>query len=199
MPPHPHLLMEHTMLKYCFRFVIASALLVSAFAMQNSDGWTRFTPPDKSFSALLPSKLNPPIHQVKDVPIGKKKNASGVETDEMGQIVTDMFIGETPTGLYLVGVTLYPVDITVDRELDLDRDNFLKAVGGKLVSETPVTLNGFSGKEFTGATADYTFKSRVYADRRHAYQIAARELTNTLDLKRVDNFLKSFDLNVKPL
>jgi hypothetical protein len=178
--------------------LILSLCVGGGFAMQGGTDWGTFTAPDKSFSVIMPADLQPVQHTAKDVVIGKKKNADGVDQDETGTLVTDIWLAKESTGLYLAGATMYPMDLDVEHELDLDRDNFLKAVDATLVSESRVSSNGFAGREFTGVSATYTFKSRVFADRRHAYQVAAGEPTKAFDMNRVDRFLQSYQLRVSP-
>jgi len=84
-----------------------------------------------------------------------------------------VWIAKTANGIYLAGNTDYPVDINPTKELELDRDNFLKQVNAKLVDDTDITLSGKPGKEFSGVSADFTFRSRVFVVGRRAYLIVA--------------------------
>jgi hypothetical protein len=171
-------LRRRTMIRPATLVAIILSAVAGVSSLQNS-GWTKFVSPDGSFSILMPGV---PGHQDMD------------KDDPAGKITTNIWLLDTPQGLYLVGTTDYPVDINPQRELDLDRDNFLKAVDAKLVSESDFTLKGYPGKEFTGTSAAYTFKSRVLVVGRRAYQYAAREPSASLNLDRVNGFLLSFDL-----
>jgi hypothetical protein len=172
-------------------------LALGAFAFQAGSDWITFVAPDNTFSAILPVKPDAPQHSVEKVPIGKKTE-DGVEKDIMADVVADIWLTKVSYGLYELGVTDYPVEINISRELELDRDNFLKAIDAKLVSESDISQNGYSGKEFTGVGADYTFKCRVFADHRRAYLVCAAEPTASFTASRVDRFLKAFVITAKP-
>jgi len=165
-----------------------------------SGAWLKFEAPDKSFSLQVPTKLEPMPRKTKDTTVSKKKDEKGVEQDVKGQIITDLWLGRLNDGLYLAGVTDYPVQVGLERELDLDRDNFLKAVDATLVSESKITQNGYAGREFTATNKQYadTFKSRIFTDGWRSYQIVAREPSSSFDGKRVDAFLQSFQIAAKP-
>lgn len=156
-------------------------LLAGSSLGQSITAWTKFTTPDKSCSILLP---NTP-----------EKESNTIEK-ESGKIYTDVWVSKTTAdgylGIYILSTALYPIDLSPKAELEGDRDNFLKAVNAKLVDESDITLNGIPGKEFTGVSDKYTFKSRVYYVNRRAYQFAAAEPTEHFDVGRVKKFLDSF-------
>jgi hypothetical protein len=168
-------------------FVLALILVTAGIAAAQSANWFKFVAPDGSFSVSLP--ITPKaVTQTKDNPVG--------------QIITNIWLANVDSGLYAVGVTDYPVDVNTQKELDADRDNFLKAVDAKLVSESDFIFasngTGYPSKEFTGVSTDgaYTYKSRIFVvSSRRVYQIVAREETATLNIERVNNFLLSFIFN----
>jgi len=159
-------------------FAILLALGVGVCTSQTVN-WIKFAPPDGSFSVLMPEK---PVLQTisKDVASGK--------------VVTSLWLADTSLGLYLAGFTDYPVDVDVQGELDKSRDNFLKAVEAKLVSESDFTLKGYRGKEFTGVSSDNTFKVREVVVGRRNYTNAMRDATAGFNIERANKFLLSFDL-----
>ena len=105
------------------------------------------------------------LFRSQSVTIGKKEEG-GVQKDIKADVVADIWLTKASFGVYEVGFTDYPIEIDVARELEADRDNFLKEIDAKLVSESDITQNGFSGKEFTGTNSTYTFKCRVFAGHR---------------------------------
>jgi hypothetical protein len=157
-------------------FTVAAGICGSQTA-----NWIKFSPPDGSCSILMPQ--TPEAHTTsKDTPVGK--------------VVTNMWFADVSTGFYLLGYSDYPVDIDVQTELEKSRDNFLKAVGAKLVSESDYTLKGYPGREFTGVALDneYTYKSRLLVVGRRDYQTVVREETPSFSVERANRFLQSFDL-----
>jgi hypothetical protein len=159
-------------------FAILLAVAVGVCGSQTVN-WIKFVPPDGSFSVLMPEK---PV-----------LNSSTVDKPS-GKIVTNIWVADTSQGFYLAGVTDYPADIDVQKELDLSRDNFIKAVEAKLVSESDFTLKGYRGKEFTGVSSSDTFKVRELVVGRRNYLEAVRDNTASFNIERANKFLLSFDL-----
>lgn len=168
------------MLKNHLLAMFALILAFSSYASSQTE-WTKFVPPDKSCSILMPNDPTKEPHEK--------------DTDQ-GKVVTTLWISKyTANGyltIYMLGITDYPVDLVPKTELDLDRDNFLKAVNAKLLNDSDITLKGIPGKEFTGASDTYTFKSRVFYANRRAYQVVAAEPTDHFDPARIKKFLESF-------
>ena len=166
------------------RFLTPAIVFLFAFqcfAFQTSE--ERLVPDDKSFSVVMPS------HPEKQ---DQRKDT------EYGPILTTIWLSRIPTGtsavIYLVGITDYPIDVNPKTELDLDRDNFLKAVNGTLVSSTDLTVGTVPGKEFVGKSATHTFKSVVFLKGRRVFQAVAGELSSNINEDRVEKFLRSFEL-----
>jgi hypothetical protein len=157
-------------------FAVAAGVCASQTA-----NWIKFSPPDGSCSILMPEK--PEFHDLsRDTPSGR--------------IVTSAWVADTAQGFFLLGYSDYPVDIDVQLELDRSRDNFLKAVDAKLVSESDYTLKGYPGREFTGVSTSNgcTYKSRLLVVGRHDYQTVVRDETPSFSVDRANRFLLSFDL-----
>ncbi len=153
-------------------------LAVGVCVSQTAD-WAKFVPPDGSCSILMPGK--PELHDIsKDNPAGR--------------IVINAWVADTDQGFFVLGITDYPVDIDVQEELDRSRDNFLKEVSAKLMSESDFTLKGYHGKEFTGVSDSHTFKSRLLVVGRRDYMNVVRMPTASLSMERANRFLLSFDL-----
>jgi len=90
-----------------------------------------------------------------------------------------------------------PVDINPTKELELDRDNFLKQVNAKLVDDTDITLSGKPGKEFSGVSADFTFRKQGVCCWPTSLSNCCGGATSTLDASRVTKFLQSFEFTKK--
>jgi len=159
--------------------VIITAVIVLCCGFQAVGDWVQFSTDDHSCKVLLP--------------VEPKKQTKTKDT-ESGAIVSNIWISKPDFGLYLLGITDYPIDVDTQRELELDRDNFLKAVNARLIDDSDITLSGHPGKEFTGASDTYTYKSRVYLVGRRVYQIVAAEPSAAIDSTRVKKFLESFEL-----
>jgi hypothetical protein len=144
---------------------------------QPASEWQKFVVPDKSCSVLLP-----------DAP----KMSTDNKDTPAGTVLTDIWISKTGTAIYLIGITTYPVDVETKKELELDRDNFLKAVNAKLVDDSEITLGGRAGLEFTGVSDTYTFKSRVFYKNKRVTQIVAGERTDKFDVSLARKALDSF-------
>jgi hypothetical protein len=158
--------------------LVLTGLAVGVCAAQD-EPWQKFSPPDHSCSLLFP--VTPDKQQ-------KSSDASS------GKIVSDIWLAKETGALYMLGITDYPVDINEKLELDLDRDNFLKAVHANLITESETILGSHRGREFVGASTDYTFRSRIFVIRRRVYQTVVAQPTANLNAKIADKFLASFAL-----
>jgi len=158
-------------------------LVVETAAGGAETEWPRLVAPDSGFAISMP---------------GPFERQQKTTDNPSGPIVTTIWLTKDGTSLYLAGVTDYPVDISPQKELSLDRDNFLKAVDAKLVSETPIMLGGNAGLEFTGASANQRYHSRVFVvGTRRSIQIAVRQDLSSLDDQKTARFFQSFQLNPK--
>jgi hypothetical protein len=126
---------------------------------------------------------------------GGPTKQQSVKDSVVGKTVTDIWLAKDADAIYLLGIADYPVDLNEQRELDLDRDNFLKEVQAKLITESETTLRNHRGREFIGASTTYTFRSRVFmVGPRRVYQIVVGQPTANLDASAIDKFLSSFAL-----
>ncbi|HKE59136.1 MAG TPA: hypothetical protein VKB46_20650 [Pyrinomonadaceae bacterium] len=142
--------------------------------------WQKFMAPDNTCSALFP--------------VAPTKQQS-VKDSVAGKTVTNIWVAKDGEAIYLLGITDYPIDLNEQQEMDLDRDNFLKEVQAKLITESETTLRNHRGREFIGANTTYTFRSRVFVvGRRRVYQIVVGQPTANLDASTIDKFLASFAL-----
>ena len=160
--------------------ILCLAGVTAHICAAQDEQWQKFMAPDNTCSALFP--------------VAPTKQQS-VKDSVVGKTVTDIWLVKDGEAVYLLGITDYPVDIEEQRELDLDRDNFLKQVQAKLVTESETTLRNHRGREFIGASTTYTFRSRVFViGPRRVYQIVVGQPTANLDASAIDKFLSSFAL-----
>ncbi|MSO29939.1 MAG: hypothetical protein EXQ48_03210 [Acidobacteria bacterium] len=164
------------------RRAVVLLLVLSAVApVRGQDGWTTYTPSGSNFSILVPMAQ-------KVLPVDKDTTAGGSYQVHLYRI-------RTPARIYIFGWTDYHEAVNVEGELNANRDNFVKALTGKLLGETRIMLDGVSGREFTGENANGFFISRVYASGTRAYQAAVLILTGgTDDTMVVTRFLYSMQL-----
>ena len=141
-----------------FTLMIALAALASSLVARSLDDWQRFVSLDKSFAVLLP---------------GNPEHSTQTTEKSDAKAVTEIYRLKDHDVVYIVGVTEYSVDVDPKTELDLDRDNFLKALNAKFTRESDITLTGHQGRDFEGSTDAYDLVSRLVMEgSRRVYQVA---------------------------
>ncbi len=152
-----------------------------ATATDNS-GWVKFASDNGHFSVLMP-----------DTPTEK------VETTDSshGPYTTHLFIVKDTTSVYLIGWVDYDPSFNFNRqaELEANRDNFVKGINAKLLTNRPTMVNGYSGLEFTAETEDRVFKSRVFLVGRRPYQLVIGSPKEMDDTASVNRFFNSFKVS----
>jgi len=165
-------------------FVLAS-LAVSQTAP--SGNWIAQVSTPGSFTALFP--IAP-------------KETTETKTIEQGDIVSHMFMALSGDLLCGIGYTDYPVDIDVEKELALDRDNFAKAVSATVSS---TQRRGFTrgpndqlpALDFTATRDNGTFKGLVIVENRRAYIIITFNRKGSDRTADIERFFTSFKLTGK--
>ena len=161
--------------------LVLIAVLSGATSVRAQGGWTTYAPPGSNLSILVP--LTPEVLPV-------ERNTQGGTAYEV-----HLYRIRTSSMVYIFGWTDYHERVDVEGELDANRDNFVKALTGRLLGETKITLNGVSGREFIGENTNGFFISRVYAAGTRAYQAAVLILAGGSDDARlVTRFLYSMQL-----
>ncbi len=117
-------------------FLVASLALAGVAAAQSDAAWKEFSSPEGRFSVLLPGT---PQQQSQTQPIAG------------GSIATNLYIVNVGTGFYGVTVGDYPKEIIAKKAADVHlndtRDGLLRQVKGELLSEQPISSQGFPGRE----------------------------------------------------
>jgi hypothetical protein len=156
-------------------FLVAAALV----AQQATDQWTPFTAPDKSFSVQFPGP--PKLEETK-------------EAHAHNYVWLFAIPGER---VFLAGNTDYDFKLDVEKELQLDRDNFLKAVHAQLVTTKRFEFergpnDKLQAVEFTGESPQFNFKGIALVDTQRAYMFCVGGRGNIL--ASTERFLSSVKL-----
>jgi hypothetical protein len=171
-------------------FVLISFVLILAAGFAPAQtapatNWIKFVSTAGGFTAAFP--VNP-------------KETTETKTFPQGDVVSHMFLAVTNRFLCGVGYTDYPMDLDVERELALDRDNFAKEVTATVSTSQRTTFKRPSGDqlpalEFVAISDQGTFKGTVVLDHRRAYMAITfnrKDSDNTADIQR---FFASFTLD----
>ena len=116
--------------------------------------WVKFESKAGSFSVLMPAQ-----------PTEEKKTTT--TTDTLGKPVSytsNLYIARGDGEIYGAGWVDYQAGYRFDpkKELELNRDNFVKGVKANLTGSKDITLGAYQGFEFTAQTDEMFFKSQVF-------------------------------------
>jgi len=152
-----------------------------AVGFQDASEWIKFKSTPGQFSVLMPAQ---PTEEKET-----KGSASGPYT-------TNLFQSQGNGEVYIAAWVDYDPKINVDaqKELDANRDNFVKAVAGTLGSTTRVTLKDHPGIEFEGTAPNFSFKSRVYVVGRRPYMLIVLYPPGGGGSPTINKFISSFEL-----
>lgn len=173
------------------RLVLTLLLLMPAGLMPAQTapaaGWVKQVSEAGSFTAIFP--IAP-------------KETSETKTVPQGDIVSHMLLAVTGDFLCGVGYTDYPVDIDVERELVLDRDNFAKEVKATVSStQRKSFLRGpddqLPALDFEAANDAGTFKGLVIVVGRRAYVVVTFNRKGSDHAAEIERFFGSFKLTSK--
>jgi hypothetical protein len=152
-------------------------------AAPDDGGWIRFRSEMGRFSILVPS-----------VPEETKETTPS----DHGPYTTYLFITREPSYVYLIGWVDYDPSFNFNRqkELEANRDNFVKGVKATLTSTQSLKIDGYPVVEFTADTADRTFHSRVYLVGRRPYQIVIGYPRGQSEVAPIARFFNSFKVSL---
>lgn len=147
------------------------------------EGWAHFTSEEGRFSILVPK-----------IP---EETKDTVDSDH-GPYTTHLFITREPSYVYLIGWVDYDPSFNFNRqkELEANRDNFVKGVKATLTSTQSLNIDGFPVIEFTADTTERTFHSRVYMVGRRPYQIVIGYPKGQSELAPIAKFFNSFKVSL---
>lgn len=146
-------------------------------------GWVRFRSDMGRFSILVPA-----------IPEETKQTTPS----EHGPYTTYLYITREPSYVYLIGWVDYDPSFNFNREKELEanRDNFVKGVNAKLTSTQSLKIDGYPVVEFTADTVERTFHSRVYMVGRRPYQIVIGYPRGQSELAPIARFFNSFKVGL---
>lgn len=161
-------------------FAFSLILLVAAIghaALQTTE-WTKFSSPEGRFAILMPTE---PL-----------RDEQSKET-RSGKVLMHFFTTRSEKGIFIVAYTDYAIG-DAKRELDANRDSFLKGMKATLVSESDIKLQENPGREIKAARDQLNIRSRIYLVGKRYYQaVAITPATLPGDIE-ADKFLSSFEL-----
>ena len=146
------------------------------------DGWAHFNSELGRFSILVPK-----------IPEETKET---VPSDH-GPYTTYLFITREQNIVYLIGWVDYDPSFNFNRqkELEANRDNFVKGVKATLTSTQSMRVDSYPVIEFTADTIERTFHSRVYMVGRRPYQIVIGYPKGQADQAPIAKFFNSFKVS----
>jgi hypothetical protein len=147
--------------------------------ISNPDGWVNFNSAPGRFSVLMPATPTEKTETVQSEP---------------GPYTTHLFVVKGAKSVFLIGWVDYDPGFNLNpiRELDMNRENFIKGVNATLVNNRSVKIDGYDSIEFTAETGETVFKSRVYMVGRRPYQLVAGTAKGLDDSSNVNRFFDSF-------
>ena len=149
----------------------------------DNGGWVQFNSELGRFSILVPK-----------IPEETKET---VQSDH-GPYTTYLFITREPSYVYLIGWVDYDPSFNFNRqkELEANRDNFVKGVKATLTSSHAMQVDGYPVVEFTCDTTERTFHSRVFMVGRRPYQIVIGYPKGQSELAPITKFFNSFKVSL---
>lgn len=162
--------------------LFAVSLIIFAAAIAEArlqtEPWTKFSSPEGRFSILMPSE---PLRddQTKETPVG--------------EVVMHFLTSRTGTGIFVVAYADYAIN-DAKRELDANRDSFLKGMKATLVSESDIKLQENPGRDIKSTRDGLSIRSRIYLVGKRYYQAVAITPASLPGEVEADKFLTSFEL-----
>jgi hypothetical protein len=149
----------------------------------DNGGWVLFNSTPGRFSILVPKT--------------PEETTETVQSDH-GPYTTHLFITREASNVYLIGWVDYDPSFNFNRqkELEANRDNFVKGVKATLTGSQTLTIDSFPVIDFTADTADRTFRSRVYMVGRRPYQIVIGYPKGQAELAPIARFFNSFKVTL---
>lgn len=163
------------MLKRAAALAIFFCLTQGIVGFQGSE-WIKTAPVGGGFSVMMPAKAEEELKPGDDF------------TAHLFRVTTDNMLYTVAYGDYAPSL-----QFNVDDELVANRDNFLKGLQATLKTTKPITMDGRKGIEFTGESAQASFKSRVFIFGTRFYQIAVAVLRGKDDTENSHRFFASFE------
>jgi len=141
--------------------------------------WKKFTSRPGHFSILMP---------------GDPQENKETKQTPFGPSTSYLFTARDRGEIFLVGWVDYDPKFKFDvqKELEANRDNFVKGVKGRLLTTTRASLGTNPGIEFTVENDQAFFRSWVYVVGRRPYQLIAVSPKGATPSPNVARFQSSF-------
>lgn len=141
-------------MKKIFILVYISLCIVSKNYAQN---WINFNSAEGKFSVSFPSEPTQQNDSSKTYPT----------------YVVKMLISKDSSDLFIIGWVDYESAYVFDsqKELEANRDNFIKAINGTLISTKNIEFKSYQGLEFTVQAGAMFWSSKVFMVGRRPYQL----------------------------
>jgi hypothetical protein len=84
-----------------------------------------------------------------------------------------MFISKANNEFFVIGWVDYESGYNFDgqKELEANRDNFIKGINGTLVSTKDTKFNGYQAIEFVAQSGNFYWSSKVFLVNKRPYQL----------------------------
>ncbi|MCA1558386.1 MAG: hypothetical protein LC731_07600 [Acidobacteria bacterium] len=169
--------MQYTRTRF-FALSLFICLVAGARVSAQTQPWTKFSSPEGRFTVLMP--LEPKMEE-------ESKDTS------VGRVVMRFFTAGSEKGIFVVAYADYSV-CDAKRELDANRDSFLRGMKATLVSESDIKLQDNPGREIKAVRDNLSIRSRIYLVGRRYYQIMAITPATLPANLEADKFFASFEL-----
>lgn len=169
------------------RVIFAAALILTTGFQQakrknDQPDWIEFSPQDGGFSITMPDK---PSQQT--LP---HKTENGQTSSPLYELTKGAF-------KYVITYMDYPFSVEGnerDKLLDMGAEAGITNVGGKVVSNTPISLGSYPGREVKGEMQGVLYRSRVYLVGQRLYLLIVWMPSNKTNPENAAKFLESFKL-----
>ena len=146
----------------------------------HAQDWISFNSTEGKFSAFLPSEPRQQTDSSKTYPA----------------YITKMFISRANTDIFAIGWVDYETAYKFDdqKELEANRDNFLKGVNSTLIESKDIEFNGYKGLEFSAQGGGVFWTSKVFIVGKRPYQLVAGSTTGKAS-ENENKFYNSFSIS----
>ena len=164
------------MRKLFFLAILSLCFIQASYSQE----WIKFTSVEGHFSVLFPSE-----------PRTQSDTSTTYPT-----YITKLFLSKDKADLFAVGWVDYESSYIFDdqKELEANRDNFLKGINGTLVSTKNIEFKGYKGIEFSAKSDSYIWTSKVFIVGRRPYQLLTGGSKGTAS-ENENKFFDSFSIS----
>jgi hypothetical protein len=161
-----------------FAYALVISVMLTTVASAQTGGWTKFSSTEGRFSVLMPLE---PVRseEVKETPVGK--------------VSMHFFTTRGEAGIFIVAYADYAIS-DPKRELDANRNSFLKGMKATLISESDIKLEDNPGRDIRAVRDALSIRSRIYLVGKRYYQVVALTPATLPGNVEADRFLSSFEL-----